>query len=329
MRLSRRGEDSAALLRMTAHDMNAEPALAPAAVKTPPKPFAPSAMPESAFTCAKLIQAHFRGARVRRGVNRWLGRAVGVPDLARAKAHARSLLPHDQEGRLLPLTCPIECFTVFGAGVYAYMRWTVLMRRVFLISFLFSVANMVNRLLLTAHCIALPRANHESTWCSQVNNIFGGELSEGTWLSIPTIGNAKKVNASYGASEVLVLGTFLWGMFAAVKIVRMEEALLQVWLPCPSVGCRGLPWPSMTVHGLPWPAETFHDLPFPFVTLDARVRVCVPAAAAHTRRADSHAERPANQQASSHRPSIPRRRDGEIWRDHACSPCLSDKGCSA
>jgi len=268
MRLSRRGEDSAALLRMTAHDMNAEPALAPAAVKTPPKPFAPSAMPESAFTCAKLIQAHFRGARVRRGVNRWLGRAVGVPDLARAKAHARSLLPHDQEGRLLPLTCPIECFTVFGAGVYAYMRWTVLMRRVFLISFLFSVANMVNRLLLTAHCIALPRANHESTWtwCSQVNNIFGGELSEGTWLSIPTIGNAKKVNASYGASEVLVLGTFLWGMFAAVKIVRMEEALLQVWLPCPSMTFHDLPLPLRRCyrcgfHALPSAAVACHGLP--------------------------------------------------------------------
>ena len=36
-----------------------------------------------------------------------------------------------------------------------------------------------------------------------VNNIFGGELAEGrTWLSVPTLGNARKLNASYGASEV-------------------------------------------------------------------------------------------------------------------------------
>ena len=76
---------------------------------------------------------------MRRAVHRHLGRAVGVPELARAKAHASSLLPHDQDGRLLPFPCPIECFTVFGAGVYAYMRWTVLMKRVFFIAFLFSV----------------------------------------------------------------------------------------------------------------------------------------------------------------------------------------------
>ena len=165
-------------------------------------PLAPHALPPNAWAFATLIQARFRGARIRHQLHRWLGRAVGVPDMERAKAHARSLLPHDQEGRMLPLSCPIECFTVFGAGVYAYMLWAVLMKRVFFVAFLFSVANMVN-------------------------NIFGGELSQGSWLSVPTIGNAKELNAAYGASEVLVLGTFVWGMFAAVRIVRKEEALLQ------------------------------------------------------------------------------------------------------
>jgi hypothetical protein len=148
------------------------------------------------------IQARFRGTSVRRKVRSILGRSAGVPELKKAKDNARSLLPHDQEGRLLPLTCPIECFQVFGPGVYAYMRWTVLMKRVMFVAFLFSIANMVH-------------------------NIFGNELSSGSWLSVPTIGNASRLNASYGAAEVLVLGSLLWGMFAAVSIVRKEEALLQ------------------------------------------------------------------------------------------------------
>ena len=192
--------------------------MTPSSEESTPQPLNRGGLPPNAWAFATVIQARFRGARVRRAVHRWLGRAVGVPDLARAKAHARSLLPHDQDGRLLPLSCPIECFTVFGAGVYAYMRWTVLMKRVYFVAFLFSIANMVN-------------------------NIFGGELTEGTWLSVPTIGNAKQLNAAYGASEVLVLGTFMWGMFAAVKIVRKEEALLQP-LHTPgeqTVMLRGLP----------------------------------------------------------------------------------------
>ena len=176
-------QDSVSLLRHSAYHTQ-EPAAAPPTPTTPTAP--PRDLPPNAWAHASLIQSRFRAARVRRAVHRYLGRAVGVPDLARAKAYAASLLPHDQEGRLLPLSCPIECFTVFGAGVYAYMRWTMLMKRVFFIAFLFSVAELVN-------------------------NAFGDGLSgtNKSWLSMPTIGNAKQLSASYGASEVLVIGTFL------------------------------------------------------------------------------------------------------------------------
>ena len=160
-------------------------------------------LPHDAHDKATQIAKVFRGAVVRKAIHRHLGRAVGVPDLARAKAHMRSLLPHDQDGRLLPLSCPIECFQVFGPGVYAYMRWTVLMKRVFFVAFLFSVSNMVH-------------------------NMYGGELGEGiSWLSMPTIGNAKGLNSAYGAAEIMILSVLLWGMFAARRIVRKEEELLK------------------------------------------------------------------------------------------------------
>ena len=145
---SRRGEDTAVLLRSGA-DGDTRPPWTPIQAKQPSDAgsaaSASADVPPSAWAFATIIQTRFRGARVRRAVHRWLGRAVGVPDLGRARAYARSLLPHDQEGRLLPLSCPIECFTVFGAGVYAYMRWTLLMKRVFFICFLFSAANVRRR----------------------------------------------------------------------------------------------------------------------------------------------------------------------------------------
>jgi hypothetical protein len=149
--------------------------------------------------------------------------------------HAESLLPHDQDGRLLPLECPIECFTVFGAGVYAYMRWTVLMKRVFFVCFLFSLSNMVNNIFggevgasrrrrepPATRPLGLCRLSGVPSSCVPRRAQLGPEKS--SWLSMPTIGNAKTLNASYGASEVLVVGVLLWGMFAAVRIVRKEEA---------------------------------------------------------------------------------------------------------
>ena len=82
------------------------------------------------------VAAHFRGKAFRAKWYGKLGAAIGMPDLAVAKEHAKSLLPHAQDGQLLPLSCPIECFQVFGSGVYAYMRWAQLMKRIFFVCFL-------------------------------------------------------------------------------------------------------------------------------------------------------------------------------------------------
>ena len=76
-------------------------------------------------TAATRIQASVRGWLVRRRLDQLLDRAVAKPDLRLAKEFARSLLPRDQDGRLLPLGCNINCFKVFGSGVYCYMRWCV------------------------------------------------------------------------------------------------------------------------------------------------------------------------------------------------------------
>lgn len=169
------------------------------------------------------IQKHIRGKLVRVQLQRQMNRTVGVPDIERAKEYSRLLLPHDQDGELLPLSCPIECFRVFGSGIYSYMRWAVLMKRIFFVAFLFSFSSMVD-------------------------NIFGGELHVKNWLAVPTIGNARSLNAAYGAAELLVLATLLWGMFAAVSIVRKDEALLQ---PRRTPGER-----TVLLSGLPAQAST-------------------------------------------------------------------------
>ena len=64
---------------------------------------------------------------------------VGRPSLKKAREHAKALLPHDQSGNLLPLSCPLECFQIFGSGVYVYMMWVQLMKRIFTVAFLFSL----------------------------------------------------------------------------------------------------------------------------------------------------------------------------------------------
>ena len=89
---------------------------------------------------AIIIQKIWRGHSVRLSVLVHTKRQVGMPNLKKAKEHAQSLLPHDQVGSLLPLSCPVECFQVFGMGVYVYMRWMLLMKRVFVVAFLFSLA---------------------------------------------------------------------------------------------------------------------------------------------------------------------------------------------
>eukprot|EP00966_Prymnesium_polylepis_P066998 1555062-Prymnesium_polylepis.1 len=126
-----------------------------------------------------------------------------MPDIKKAVAHAEALLPHDQHGRLLPLNCPIECFQAFGSGIYTYMLWVRLMRRVFLVAFALNIANMVH-------------------------NITGGELRrEASVWSIHTLGNVSKLNTSYGATEVLVMGVLVYAMFQGAKLVRSQAALLK------------------------------------------------------------------------------------------------------
>jgi len=96
------------------------------------------------IAAASRIEAAVRGWVVRRRVRALLNRAVAKPELGRAKEYARSLLPRDQDGRLLPLGCNVACFKVFGSGVYVYMRWVRLMQYVFLYAFTLSLANLIH-----------------------------------------------------------------------------------------------------------------------------------------------------------------------------------------
>lgn len=170
----------------------------------PPQPVDPSAWqgPQHAVAAVK-IQKVVRGVLVRTSLQARMNRLVGKPSLARAREHARSLLPKDQAGELLPLNCPIECFQVFGTGVYCYMLWMQLMKRTFFVAFLFAFANLVQ-------------------------NTTGGQLQEQqSWLSIHTFGNVPRLDASYGASELLILCTLLYGMFEAVRLVNSAARTMQ------------------------------------------------------------------------------------------------------
>ena len=53
-----------------------------------------------------------------------------------------------------------------------------------------------------------------------MNNIFGGELTSKTWLSIHTLGNAARLSSSYGTTEVLVLGTVCYWALRACILCR-------------------------------------------------------------------------------------------------------------
>ena len=158
--------------------------------------------PAVARPAAVAMQAVFRGVFVRRRIYQHLGRAVAVPDLARAEAHARSLLPSDQEGALLPLSCPIECFRVFGSGIFTYMLWSRLMRNVFIVCFMLSVATMVH-------------------------NLTGGKLQDANLLVALTLGNVDRLNSSYGATQALVLSVLIYAMFQSRHLVRMQAELFR------------------------------------------------------------------------------------------------------
>ena len=158
---------------------------------------------------AILVQKHFRGFTARYHFAVALHALSGKPSLRRAREYMREMQPHTLEKTEverhkvvpLPLSCPIECFKAFGPGVYTYMLWMRLMKRVFAVAFAFALGNM-------AH------------------NWAGGEYDlncgGNCWLSVHTIGNVGSLNASYGVSELLVLCVLLYGMFASVSIVHSE-----------------------------------------------------------------------------------------------------------
>ena len=206
-----------------------EPESARSPLKTLPAPSSyeqASSSTTLTLKAATEVQRVYRGARVRRRINQHLGRAVAEPDLKKSVAHAESLLPHDQNGELLPLNCPIECFQAFGSGIYTYMLWVQLMRKTFLVAFAFNIANMVH-------------------------NITGGELKkEASVWSIHTLGNVSRLNTSYGATEVLVLGVLLYAMFEGVRLVRSQAALLQPYAtPADlTIMVSGLPLDTVDSH---------------------------------------------------------------------------------
>ena len=132
-----------------------------------------------------------------------LGHEVASPKMVHARAAQEALLPHDEDGKLLPVFCPWETFRIFGAGVYAYVCWMKYMEKVFLVAFAFSLPNLIH-------------------------NAVGGELSAEytTWMTIHTLGNVEHVNASYGAVEFLVVAVFFLGLVRGTSII--DKAVAEV-----------------------------------------------------------------------------------------------------
>ena len=156
------------------------------------------------------IQKCYRGYIARWRVANTLFALSGKPSLQRAREYKRSMQPHtveadeEQKHKIvpLPLSCPIECFQVFGEGIYVYMLWMRMMKRTFAVAFALALSNMAHN------------------WAGKDQLAFcGGNC----WLSVHTIGNVESLNASYGVSELLVLLVFLYAMFASLSIVRAEE----------------------------------------------------------------------------------------------------------
>ena len=146
---------------------------------------------------------------------------TATPSIEVSRAVQTARLPRDDNGNLLPLTCSLSCFKVFGPGVYAYMVWQRFMMMTFGIAFAFVMPNMSH-------------------------NAFGDRLLNPTWLNIHSLGNISEVNISYAIVELLVSITFLLALRRgkqlldhAEKDVKAEESQSgnveeTVWL-------RGLP----------------------------------------------------------------------------------------
>ena len=161
-------------------------------LKAPAPPDEPT---EAEHAAAECIQRWGRGYNARWQFKAAVHGLAGKPSLQRARDYKRYMQPHTLETMKdgthkvvpLPLSCPIECFHAFGEGIYCYMLWMRLMKRTFAVAFAFALGNMAHN------------------WAG------GNELDCGgnCWLSVHTIGNVGSLNASYGVSELLVLGVLL------------------------------------------------------------------------------------------------------------------------
>ena len=169
------------------------------------------------------IGSLWKGHLVRAAIKDQLSSVVSEPSIKASKAAQTASLPRDDKGKLLPIFCSVECFKVFGAGVYAYMRWQQYMAWVFGIAFAFACPNMLF-------------------------NAFGGALPEGAGgVVVTTLGNVTSLNITYAVVEFFVCLTFLVALFhgrrlleAAQEQVREEEA--QLGGPSESTAwVRGLP----------------------------------------------------------------------------------------
>ena len=177
-------------------------------LKAPAPPDEPT---EAEHAAAECIQRWGRGYNARWQFKAAVHGLAGKPSLQRARDYKRYMQPHTLEVMKdgthkvvpLPLSCPIECFHAFGEGIYCYMLWMRLMKRTFAVAFAFALGNMAHN------------------WAG------GNELDCGgnCWLSVHTIGNVGSLNASYGVSELLVLGVLLYALFGSVAIVRTHGRL--------------------------------------------------------------------------------------------------------
>ena len=74
-----------------------------------------------ANAAASKLGAALKGGKLRRDLMAVMGRAAADPKIEVSVEHAEALMPHDEQGRMLPLGCPLGCFQVFGSGVFVYM----------------------------------------------------------------------------------------------------------------------------------------------------------------------------------------------------------------
>ena len=144
------------------------------------------------------FQSLWRGRAVRVELVTQLVDVVAKASINVSKENQKSALPCDEKGELLPITCSLKCFKVFGSGVYAYMRWQYFMFQVFSVAFAFSLPNMIH-------------------------NIFGGKLEAPSWMTIHTLGNLAELNASYGVAEMLVTITFVVALFRGRTLIKASE----------------------------------------------------------------------------------------------------------